>query len=300
MVSRESERIFLEHLDGVADELVKATRMPNKMLAHNKRHLIALYVDNDLPDASPFRTMAMLLLLICAIGVVSFMVFALAYYGLLRGNNPISQEYVDYLEAKRAVLTSEIRLLLATLPKSEPQQQNARNVEDASGELQRSAEDFRRLANEYTDTLKALVALRQRVRTRSPDGDGGGENPGYLELERLHLEHQTLSSELRDLERDARFGSSGETRAIHAEIRKNGCLTYPEKETVSCRGFGSLLLERAFREHIDLVVLWIRPGAVEPYYSIDETIREAGIRVSHEPLPIGESVEAILAGLRYD
>jgi len=269
------------------------------MLTHDMRHRTALCLDEDPPYVNPLSAMAMVLLLICAIGVVSFMVFALAYYGSLRGLNPISLEYMEDLEAKRAVITAENRLLLAALPDTRPSQPNA-PYEDSSSVFNRSAEDFRRLANEYSKALEALVALRERVHTGGSGGVGQGGYPGYLELERLHLEKQTLLSELRDLERDARFGSSGETRAIHAEIRKDGCLIYPEKKILTCDGFGSTLLDRAFRDHIDLVVLWIRPEAVQPYFPIDETLRDTGVRVSHEPLPIGESVEAILAGLRYD
>lgn len=265
------------------------------------RHRTALCLDEDPSSASPLSDMAMLLLLICAIGVVSFMLFALAYSASLRGRNSVSLEYMEELEAKIAVITAENRQLIATLGPDPPQEHlSTPDGKDSSIEFKRDAEDFRSLAEEYSKTLEALVALRERIYTGGSAGNGRSGDSNYIELERLHLEKQTLLSKLRDLERDARFGSSGETRAIHAEIRKDGCLIYPEKKIVPCDGFGSTLLNRAFRDHIDLVVLWIRPGTVEPYYSIYETFEGTGVRLSHEPLPIGESVEAILAGLRYD
>jgi hypothetical protein len=271
------------------------------MHSYKIKYLSAVYFDERPRETVSLRIMAMLLLLVCAVGVVSFMIFALAYYASLQGRNLVSQEYMKDIEAKRAVITAENRRLLAALGSNPLQRQaDVPDGSDSTNMLNRSADDFRRLAEEYTKTLKELVALRVRAQTKGPGSENRFGEPGYFELERLQLEKRTLLSELRDLERDARFGSSGEVRALHAEIREDGCVTYPEGEIMSCNGFSSALIDNAYRNHIDLVVLWIRPGAGEPYFVIEKALRDAGLRVSHEPLPIGESVEGILAGLRND
>lgn len=277
---------------------------PLPPLSQGTRNLPSRPAELDLLDddlSSTERTgldgIEMPLLLICAIGVVSFMTFAMVVHASLRGFNTPSAETIDELEQTRSVLTAEHRSLLALLDQTPDHAQNLGTDKQPLEQVDEAMDEVRQLTTLYGDVLKRLVALKERAR-RPPASEATTADD--VEYQRLVLIKATLTREVQTLGRKARLGASGKTRAIHVEVRSEGCFVYPAADREQCMMAAYEVVNRAQQDSIDLVVLWVRPGAGQGYREIAPRLDGRGLSVSHEPLPKGESVEAVLAGVRHD
>ena len=244
--------------------------------------------------------MEILLLLVCAIGVVTFLVFAFGFISLLdtaqvetlTKEQEQRRKEADDLQSRNQKLLDLLKDLERTPTPSG--QENRHQLEKEFSDVRAKHE---KLSAQYDNLLRQIALLAEEIKysNRSSLANKLDTVALRIELQKLRSKLEMLTIDVKELENKAKYkGVSDQKRVLNVEVQRDGCRFYPESVTVELTRATSAGYLREHTEDIDLIIFWIRPEGIDTYNRVLKEVSKLGIPTSHEPLLQGQSLETTL------
>ncbi|WP_133512482.1 hypothetical protein [Candidatus Thiosymbion oneisti] len=245
----------------------------------------------------------LLLLLLCVVGVVTFLVLGLAWTTMLSESQLYEKETRNLQDVKQRIgdkndeIITQKRLLAEFLRDAE----SGSEMQQLYEERDRLRGEGKKLGEKYDKLVESLVQLVEEIESYRSSMGGANQRLEIRDLKtllrELRAERRKKKTEVAELENRVRFGVPGEASDfVHVEVRSKEYRVLPGDDW---RTISSATDARDWaRLRQRPVMLWLRPSAVEYYYELHLYLIQAwGLDVHLEPLPKDVDLEELLGDL---